>query len=248
LLLPELGEIHDQYLALARQARERGSLGEDQDDGLGGLLLLRVGFDADGISVLIAAGLAGAAALCVDPEPELLREGLRHGFCDFLVADLSEALRILKNEIRRRRAVSVCVAADPEAMLREMAERGVQPDLISCSCQESLPAADVFRERGATPVPAAQADPGTERVEWSAESETARALPRLAQMAAAALGERREDTSARRQWLADAPRWLGRSWGGRQCVRMTQAEAEAFAGQVRAEFPAISLVRNSRQA
>jgi urocanate hydratase len=236
--LPDLGEIHDQYLAIARLAPEPG--------GLGGKLLLRVGLDADGISVLIAAVLTGAAALCVDPEPELLREALRHGLCDFLVADLSEALRILKNEIRQQRAILVCVAADPPALLREMAERGVQPDLLSVDPSATLPAA-TFRERGATAVPAALTDSNTERVVWSVESGVARAMPRLTQMAAATLDERRKDTSARRRWLAEAPRWLGRSWSGQQCVRMTPAEAETFTHQAHSEFPNLSLSYDRRR-
>ncbi len=239
MLLPDLGEIHDQYLALALLARA--------SDGLGGKLLLRVGFDADGISVLIAAALAGAAVLCIDPEPELLREGLRHGLCDFLVADLSEALRILKNEIRQRRAVLVCVAADPEVLLKEMGERGVQPDLLSA--ESSTPyATAILRERGAIPFPAPDADPTAERIEWSVASDPARAMPGLARIASAALDEQRRDTPPRRVWLADSPRWLGRSWAGRQCVRMTPSEAEVFIRNARAEFPAVSLVRNLRQA
>lgn len=231
--LPELGEIHDQYLALARLAHERG--------GLGGKLLLRVGFDVDGISVLIAAGLAGAAALCVDPDPELLREGLRHGLCDFLVADLSEALRILKNEIRRQRAVLVCIPSDPAALLAEMVERGVQPDLLSMGTEENLAPAGVLSQRGALLAPAPEGPPATDRILWSVESEAARIVPQLAQMASSALDEQREDTPARRHWLADAPRWLGRSWGGRQCLRMTPVEADAFTRQARTEFPAVSV-------
>lgn len=229
--LPGLGEIHDQYLALANLARERGSLG--------GSLVLRVGFDADGISILIAAGLAGAAALCVDPEPELLREGLRHGLYDFLVADLSEALRILKNEIRQRRPVLVCVAAAPESVLKEMADRGVQPDLHSAQTDDC--ALIAFRERGAIAVPAPQSSPGTDLLLWSTESNAPQTLPRLAQIAAAALHDQRADTPARRHWLSDSPRWLGRSWAGRQCLRVTPGEAETFKKQAQTEFPNVSL-------
>ncbi len=243
--LPDLGDIHDQYLALARLACNGSRL--DAEPGLGGRLLLRVGFDAKGISVLIAAGLAGAAALCVDSEPELLREGLRHGLCDFLVADLSEALRILKNQIRQKRAALVCVAADPERLLAEMAERGVQPDLLSVEISGALPAA-AFRERGTMPVPAAYADPETERVMWSVEMEAVRIMPRLAEIAAAALDEGREDTAARRHWLTDAPRWLGRSWAGRQCVRMTSSEAGAFTREARAAFPTVSISLDRRRS
>lgn len=250
MLLPELGEIHEQFLALARWARENGGhdggLSGDLGGSLGGRLLLRAGF-AEGISVLAAGGIAGAAALCVDPDAERLREGLRHGLCDFLVADLSEALRILKNEIRRRRAVSVCVSADPETVLAEMAERGVQPDMLSFSSQNLPPAAGgfgIFIERGAVPVPAAQPDPGTERLLWSVPSESVRVLPQLARTASAALEEQREDTPARRVWLADAPRRLGRSFAGSQCLRMTSSEVGAFEQRARAEFPAVSIARD----
>jgi urocanate hydratase len=52
------------------------------------------------------------------------------GIIDFLVTSLDEALRILKNEIRKRETVAVCVAAAPEAVEREMLERGVLPDLL----------------------------------------------------------------------------------------------------------------------
>lgn len=245
--LPDLGEIHDQYLALARLARERGVAGSERESGLGGMLLLRVGFDAEGISVLLAAALAGAAALCVDAEPELLREGLRKGFCDFLVADLSEALRILKNEIRQRRAVLVCVAAEPEVLLQEIAERGVQPDLLSVEPGGS-PCSSVFRERGAMPVPPPHSDPHTERFQWSVEADAARVMPRLAQIAAAALEDQREDTPARRHWLANAPRWLGRSWADQQCLRMTPAEAEAFTREVRTQLPNVSVACAHRRA
>jgi hypothetical protein len=49
---------------------------------------------------------------------------------DFLVTSLDEALRILKNEIRKREAVAVCVAAAPRPWRCEMLERGVLPDLL----------------------------------------------------------------------------------------------------------------------
>ncbi len=46
------------------------------------------------------------------------------------MTSLDEALRILKNEIRKRETVAVCVAAAPETVEREMLERGVLPDLL----------------------------------------------------------------------------------------------------------------------
>ena len=40
---------------------------------------------------------------------------MRDGVIDFLVTSLDEALRILKNEMRKRTAVAVCVVQDSEA-------------------------------------------------------------------------------------------------------------------------------------
>ena len=47
-----------------------------------------------------------------------------------MVTSLDEGLRILKNEIRKRETVAVCVALSPDTLQREMQERGVLPDLL----------------------------------------------------------------------------------------------------------------------
>lgn len=226
--LPALGRIHDRYLALAHLASERRS------PSLAGSLLLRSSADAEGLAILLAAGLAGAASLCLDPDPERLRESLRRGLCDFVVADLSEALRILKNEIRRRRAVSVAVTAPPELCLGQMLERGVQPDLFSI---EASPHAVDFLRRGALPLPAPAPDADTSILCWTSASDPARTLPRLAQLASESLDDTRSGTAARRHWLASAPRYLGRAFRGCQCLRMTPAEAARFEARARAEVP-----------
>lgn len=217
--LPAPGDIHDRYLALDSLARDRfqGSLA--------GKFLLCSPFDSAGIAVVLAAGLAGAASLCLAGDPEQLREALRHGLCDFVVADLGEALRILKNELRRRRAVSVGIASAPEDCLAELLDRGVQPDLISL---ESTRPSAVFLERGSIAVPAPAPDPAASLIEWSAPSDSARTLAALAQIASDALDETRSDTPARRHWLAAAPRHLGRAFRSHPCVRMTPAEAARF--------------------
>src|ERR1700744_693179 len=98
--LPQLNAIHDQFLILSRIGQERFA------GTFGGKLLLRGGLGPDGIAALVAASIGGAASLCVDEDPDRLREGLRSGFVDFVVANLDEALRILKTEIRLGRAVA----------------------------------------------------------------------------------------------------------------------------------------------
>src|SRR5271155_5872297 len=98
---------------------------------LGGKLLLFGRLDADGAAVALAANISGAATLGVDADSERLRQGIRRGFCDFVVNNLDEALRILKNEIRKKRPVSVCLEGDLVATLQEAVERGLQPDLLA---------------------------------------------------------------------------------------------------------------------
>lgn len=82
-----------------------------------------------------ALGLAvlarGGACLAVLADRETARAAAKLGSTDFTVDSLSEALRILKNEIRQRRAVSVGVVGDASAIAEEMVERGVQPQMVA---------------------------------------------------------------------------------------------------------------------
>ena len=78
---------------------------------------------------MIAGNVAGCATLAATAEPAAQKQAIRDGVVDFLVTSLDEALRILKNEIRKRATVAVCVGA-PSTVEREMIERGVLPDLV----------------------------------------------------------------------------------------------------------------------
>jgi len=237
--LPALGQIHDRHLALSAIASER------RGGTLAGRLLLRAGFDAEGIAVLIGASIAGAASLCVDADGDRLRDGMRAGLCDFLVGNLDESLRILKNEIRRGRAVSVCLEAEPEECLAELAERGVQPDLLAPGDLEESAAIGIFVEHGALVLPReGESQVQTSLLQWTAGAEAARTLPRIAQIATESLDEARADTPARRRWLENAPRYLGRVFGARLCVRMTAGESGHFLERVRVEVPAASVTRD----
>jgi hypothetical protein len=89
-----------------------------------------------------ASRIAGGATLVVLADAVAARQLMRAGACDFVVTSLDEALRILKNEVRRAAPVSVCLVADAPAVLTECVERGLQPDRMDC---EEL----VLEERGA---------------------------------------------------------------------------------------------------
>jgi urocanate hydratase len=76
-----------------------------------------------------AVSIAGGATLALDPDPSVVKAVFRQGGVDFVVNTLDEALRVLKNEIRKQRPLSVGLMAEVLPTLAEMVERGVLPDL-----------------------------------------------------------------------------------------------------------------------
>lgn len=95
-----------------------------------GALLVGIGLDAAGCELALAAQAAGAAALLLEGDTEILREAQRRGCCNFHVTTLDEALRTLKNEVRQGRAIAVALRGDPAGWLAEMVERGVLPQAV----------------------------------------------------------------------------------------------------------------------
>ena len=144
---------------------------------------------------------------------------MRDVVVDFLVNTLDEALRILKNEIRKRETVSVCVTLAPEALEREMLERGVLPDLMR-------PVADPMAARN-KPGGIDPNDPmaAMALVEWTVASGAARWLQKLDAMALDCL---EAGDGAARRWLRRGPRYLGRMAQG---TRFVVADRE-FAAQL----------------
>ena len=98
-----------------------------------GSLLAGAGLNDTGRALAFASLAAGAASIFVEEDPALIRSAQREGCCTFSVTSFDEALRIVKNEVRQRRAVSVALRTDSEAWLREMVERGVQPQAFASS-------------------------------------------------------------------------------------------------------------------
>lgn len=120
--LEEANEVYRRYAAIT------GML--DPENGLGGQLLYADELSASSIRLVRAANIAGAASFIVSADAAALRQAMREGVVDFVVTTLDEALRILKNEIRKKQPVSVAIhCAEIAAFNDEMRERGVQPDL-----------------------------------------------------------------------------------------------------------------------
>ena len=79
----------------------------------------------------LAATMAGASFLGIDVDAERIKKRLKTGYCDFMVNSLDEALRILKNAVRKKEAVSVGLVGNCADIIPELAARGVMPDLLT---------------------------------------------------------------------------------------------------------------------
>lgn len=85
---------------------------------------------------LEAAMQVGAASLVVAGELSVGKAAMRAGTVNFVVNSLDEALRILKNEIRKKQRVAVCVVGALGQVVAEMQERGVRPDFVVAEVAE----------------------------------------------------------------------------------------------------------------
>jgi hypothetical protein len=72
-------------------------------------------------------------------------------------------------------------------------------------------------------------------------------MPRIARIVSASLDSARSDTPARRLWLDRSPRYLGRAFGHRQCVRATNAELAAILPLVQSEIPSTAITRDGEK-
>jgi hypothetical protein len=95
----------------------------------GGALVLCCGSGCAQTGAPAAVSVAGGTMLAIDSTAAEMKSAMRASYLDFVVNTLDEALRTLKNEIRQKRPLSVGLIAEVDAVLAEMVERGVQPDL-----------------------------------------------------------------------------------------------------------------------
>jgi urocanate hydratase len=98
---------------------------------LGGKLIVSGGMGGMGGAQPLAATMTGAAFLGIDVDPERIKKRLKTGYCDFLVTTLDEALRILKNAVRKKENISVGLVGNCADIIPELAERGVVPDILT---------------------------------------------------------------------------------------------------------------------
>jgi urocanate hydratase len=98
---------------------------------LAGRLVVSGGMGGMGGAQPLAATLLGGAFLGIDVDAQRIKRRVKAGYCEVMVNDLDEALRILKNAVRKREPASVGVIGNAAEIIPELASRGVLPDLLT---------------------------------------------------------------------------------------------------------------------
>src|SRR5438552_3670596 len=98
---------------------------------LTGRLVVSGGIGGMGGAQPLAATMNGAAFLGIDVDRERIKKRLKTGYIDVLVTSLDEALRILKNAVRKGEATSVGLLGKCRDLNTELAKRRVVPDLFT---------------------------------------------------------------------------------------------------------------------
>ena len=210
-------------------------LGEEpkahDETSLGGRLIYAAELNADARALLVASNIAGAASLAATADAAAQKQAIRDGVADFAVNSLDEALRILKNEIRKHGPVAVCIGAPPLDVEREMVERGVLPDLVP-----EMARAQRFDAAWASVPRIELSNTQDERnvITWRVSSGPAQWLPKLDAIAMDLVGEvDGQEALAARRWLRLAPRYLGRLSQGVRVLRCERTMAMEFVARVR---------------
>jgi Urocanase Rossmann-like domain len=170
-----------------------------------GALILNLGLNPAGAAVSLAANIAGAVCLSLESDAVLLRGALRSGSCDFIVNTLDEALRAMKNEVRKGRPLSVGLEGDPNKVLAEIIDRGVAPELFTAPASHP-DAAAYFHSLGGLSV----SFEGSDAHCWQLRIFTFPTSAELRAFDAVALSLIPEEDRIRRQWLSSVARILPR--------------------------------------
>ena len=213
-------DLLDRALAFYRALMSTTAPAATHDDtGLGGRLLFAGELNQQSASMVIAANVAGCATLIATADAASQKQAVRDATIDFVVNSLDEALRILKNEIRKHATVAVCVGITPAQAISEMQQRGVVPDFVAdlpelaqtLSCLG--PATRVINVR----------EPAEDQVSvsWSVGATPARWMPTLDAIAIECLHAH----PGMQRWIRLSPRFAGRAASHRRAIYCDRTSA-----------------------
>lgn len=215
------------YCALTRSSSLSADIDSDGKPSLGGKLLYAGELDARGRALVIAGNVAGCATLVATADAAVQKQSIYDGVADFLVNSLDEALRILKNEIRTRKTVAVCVGVAPGSIEQEMKERGVQPDLVLGGRRDQQRTMLQFGA-GSREVHLIEADTGRAFLTWRVAQAPARWMPKLDAIALECLAS----DSWGRRWIRLSPRYCGRAASAQRALHCDPQIAEEIISSI----------------
>jgi Urocanase Rossmann-like domain len=206
----------------------------------GGSLILCCGLGPQGAALALASNIAGAVCLSIEEDPKTLKDALRSGSCDFIVNTLDEALRAMKNEVRKHLPLSVGLQGNPAQVLDEILERGVSPQLFTditngptCAARRKLQSlGGVVIDFDGRPTLEGTLDANTllgtflHQQQWQLRTVTFNTSAALRAFDARALSSLQEGDQLRRRWLQAAPRILQRERPIHRVLWLTDEEEQ----------------------
>src|SRR5205823_3814926 len=108
-----------------------GAAGEKHFDGnLAGKLIVSGGLGGMGGAQPLAATMNGACFIGVEVDPARIEKRLATGYCDHMVQSLDQALQLVDEARKAKRATSVGLVGNCADVLPEMVKRNFVPDYI----------------------------------------------------------------------------------------------------------------------
>jgi urocanate hydratase len=98
---------------------------------LSGRWILTAGLGGMGGAQPLAATMAGASCLAVECQPSRIEMRLKSGYLDVQAKDLDEALAIIEQARKDKKAISVGVLGNAADIFPELVRRGVRPDVVT---------------------------------------------------------------------------------------------------------------------
>ena len=98
---------------------------------LAGRWILTAGLGGMGGAQPLAATMAGASMLAIECQPSRIAMRLRTGYLDIEAKSLDEALALIAEDVRTKRARSIGLCANAADVLPELLRRGVRPDAVT---------------------------------------------------------------------------------------------------------------------
>jgi urocanate hydratase len=107
-------------------------MGRQHYDGdLSGRWILTAGLGGMGGAQPLAATMAGASCLAIECQPSRIEMRIKTGYVDVQAKDLDDALAIIEQAKKDKKAISVALLGNAADIFPELVKRGVKPDAVT---------------------------------------------------------------------------------------------------------------------